>query len=441
MKFGIENVRCFRQPHCVRIAPLTILVGENSTGKSSFMSLLRIANQIAQGDLSPDFNSEPFSLGAYEQIAHRPHGQAPAKSFRLSLSMDMTLPEVPKQTTEATFDAHFIAREGQPALARFGFNVLEFQLTIESKPGETETKVDFPSLQGMSSRISTKATKSMLLGGFLPWMASFVFEQTYRKGPESEPISEAEADQFREEAALFTWMASQVQAQLREAIYPFAPIRTRPRRTYDPVISIFQEEGAHIPTRLARMQRAKNSDADRLHGQINEFGKVSGLFNALEVKTLGNSQGDPFQIHVKVGDTYANLIDVGYGVSQALPIIVDLLEGGDESRLYLLQQPEVHLHPRAQAQLGSFLGEVVSQTQSHVVVETHSDFLVDRVRMAIRDEQSHLTSEAVSLLYFEHTGAEVKIHEIALDSLGDIVDPPESYREFFMSELRNKFGV
>src|SRR5881396_1662040 len=75
-----------------------------------------------------------------------------------------------------------------------------------------------------------------------------------------------------------------------------------------------------------------------------------------------------------------NLVDVGYGVSQALPILVDTLQRPAADEVFLLQQPEVHLHPRAQAELGSFF---VSQAgkKRRFVIETHSDYLVDRVRM------------------------------------------------------------
>ncbi len=442
MKFKIENARCFGQPSRVRIAPLTMLVGENSTGKSSFMALLHTAHQVFHGKFVPDFNAEPFKLGAYDQIAHCVMGQNPAESFHLSLTAEVSLPTemalVETKTTDAVFEARFVAKEGQPALQQFRFDVCEFHLAIElkaSSESEDEIRIDFPAWQGTRPIAST--AKSRILEGFFPWwMMPFAVEQAY-----GGIVLEANADQFAVEASRFSWIAKEALSQLGTSVYPFAPVRTKPLRTYDPGTGMAQEEGAHVPTRLAQMQSVGSSEASSLQRQINEFGKGAGLFQTLEVKTLGASQADPFQIHARVGDTYANLIDVGYGVSQVLPIIVDLLEGGNESRLYLLQQPEVHLHPRAQAQLGSFLGETASRPPNCVVVETHSDFLVDRVRMAIGDKTSRLTSEDVSLLYFDHTGSEVQIHEIALDSFGDIVDPPASYRAFFMSELRNKFGV
>ena len=65
----VENVRCFHKRQTPRLAPLTLLVGENSSGKSTFLALLRVAWDIARGGRLVDFNEAPFSLGTYEQIA------------------------------------------------------------------------------------------------------------------------------------------------------------------------------------------------------------------------------------------------------------------------------------------------------------------------------------------------------------------------------------
>ncbi len=64
----IENVRCFRGRHEVPLAPLTILVGENSTGKSTLLAMARLAWDVSTG-YPLSFNEEPFRLGSYDQIA------------------------------------------------------------------------------------------------------------------------------------------------------------------------------------------------------------------------------------------------------------------------------------------------------------------------------------------------------------------------------------
>ena len=80
-----------------------------------------------------------------------------------------------------------------------------------------------------------------------------------------------------------------------------------------------------------------------------------------------------------------NLIDVGYGVSQVLPLLVELLPILSGASLFLLQQPEVHLHPSAQAALGSLFCTTVRASGRQLIVETHSEYIIDRIRMDIRD--------------------------------------------------------
>ena len=134
-----------------------------------------------------------------------------------------------------------------------------------------------------------------------------------------------------------------------------------------------------------------------------------------------------------------NLVDVGYGVSQVLPVITELRRR-DASPLFLLQQPEVHLHPSAQAALGSLFCQV-ARPGLQLVVETHSDHLLDRVRMDIRDSASSLKPEDVSILYFERGSLDVRIHSLRLDKQGNILNAPDSYRSFFMEETSRSLGL
>ena len=137
---------------------------------------------------------------------------------------------------------------------------------------------------------------------------------------------------------------------------------------------------------------------------------------------------------------FKNLIDVGYGVSQALPVITELLRD-DSPQMFLLQQPEVHLHPSAQAALGSLFCSIVADTDRQIIVETHSDHLLDRIRMDVRDKRTSLKPEDVSILFFERDELDVNIHSIGIDQEGNILNAPLSYREFFMEETRRSIGL
>ena len=210
-----------------------------------------------------------------------------------------------------------------------------------------------------------------------------------------------------------------------------APIRSKPRRTYSEMSSSSQPEGGHVPFLLSKLSGGEEAGGDKVAEEIRDFGGSSGLFEDVTPKRLGRKPSDPFQLLVETGGPAANLVDVGYGVSQVLPVLVDSVTA-PRATLVLIQQPEVHLHPRAQAALGSFFVHLAADEGRHLVIETHSDYIIDRVRMEVADGK--IAPDDVALLYFEKEHVESTIHRIAIDKLGNLVDAPRSYRSFFLKE-------
>ena len=177
---------------------------------------------------------------------------------------------------------------------------------------------------------------------------------------------------------------------------------------------------------------------------LEEFGQSSGLFDEIGIRQLGKRESEPFQLQIrKYGDRLKgpsrNVIDVGYGVSQVLPVITELLRR-DAPSMFLLQQPEVHLHPSAQAALGSLFCKVAGP-ERQLIVETHSDHMLDRIRMDIRDGQGNLGPEDVSILFFERSELDVHVHSLGLDKAGNVLGAPEGYRRFFMEEMQRSLGL
>ena len=231
-----------------------------------------------------------------------------------------------------------------------------------------------------------------------------------------------------------------------ENVRPFAsaPVRSRPRRTYDPMLLTHDAEGDSIPSYLANVSRRAADEWELLKGGLEHFGRSSGLFDEISVRSFGKSDGDPFQIQIrKFGKRrkgpWRNLTDVGYGVSQALPMLVEMLRP-DAAGMFLMQQPEVHLHPQAQAALATLFCQVAAGGRQ-LLVETHSDNIIDRVRMDVRDQTTGLKPEDVSILYFEPRDLDVKIHSIRLDEMGNVLDAPPGYRRFFTDEMMRAIGL
>lgn len=431
----VENVRCFRKRQEVPLAPLTLLVGENSTGKSTFLALVRLAWDLAAGKLPLDFNEEPFLLGAFSQIASSKRGRsAQTKSFVLGGCFDVG-PEKKERRSSACMSGEFRSSNGRPSLstATLSWENLSLLATIDESDIVSELRISRPG-GGEPAIMPSRAVEGYSLHPPRPSLLllfDLILVDLERGKVPRGGLSGVLGHQIR--------MMGRPVSGLKQRPFAFAPIRTRPLRTYDPIRDTPGPEGTHIPMLLAQIYMQNGEPSRRLREAVEAFGKASGLFTSLDVRTLGKGSGDPFQIQIHIDAQPVNIMDVGYGVSQALPIIVDCLRGPDEAT-FLLQQPEVHLHPRAQAELGSFFGALAKGRNQRFVIETHSDYLVDRVRMDIRDGKSGLRPEDVSVLYFERKSGEVEISRLEIDAQGNIVDPPPGYRRFFLEEERRFLG-
>ena len=196
---------------------------------------------------------------------------------------------------------------------------------------------------------------------------------------------------------------------------------------------------------MAGLSERNPTEWDSLRQKLESFGRVAGLFDEIRIHPFGDILGGPFQIQVRRHserrreEPWRNLLDVGYGVSQTLPVLTEI-HRSDGAPMFLLQQPEVHLHPSAQAALGSLLCEV-AESGRQVIVETHSDHLMDRVRMDVRDGTTNLNPKDVSLLFFERGDLDVNIHSIEFDEAGSVNGAPDGYRRFFFDEVRRSISL
>jgi len=392
-------------------------VGENSAGKTTFLAICQIVASILEGyNPNVSFNTPPFSLGAFEQIASYRGGRA-GRAREFSIAAEFGDADAP-----STVQAVFCSEAGQPTMRSWSFESSEYAVSIERKNGS-----------GLSLRLTTKGK-----GGES-------FSRTLRDVPWHRPISlfvlVQPATRDRTSLAKNLDLISTIDNRLRQlrhsfdqSPYAFAPIRTSPRRTYDPASTAPDPEGSHVPMLLAQL--ASQTDLKQwedLRGSLDDFGASSGLFEQITVKRKGNKDSDPFQIGVKSMGPVVNLADVGYGVSQVLPLVVDSIQRRrTNTKLFLLQQPEVHLHPRAQAALGTFFARLADKSRSFVI-ETHSDYLLDRVRMEVR-RGNGLRPEDLSILYFERGKEGAHIHSLSVDKNGSIMNAPPGYRDFFLSE-------
>jgi len=218
----------------------------------------------------------------------------------------------------------------------------------------------------------------------------------------------------------------------------FGPIRTKPKRTYDEWSVEFSSEGVHTPYLIRRMLKSK-SQAARLTDFIQKIGKASGLFQDVRTKSFGRGAMARFELDIVLDDKALNILNVGYGVSQSLPIIVELL-ARERDTWFAIQEPEIHLHPRAQAALGDALFEMAALDRKRFLVETHSDFAIDRFRMNYKNGRSDKPESQI--LFFERRDKHNVVTSLPISKAGELpADQPDSYRRFFIREQMNLLGI
>lgn len=411
-RIWLENYRCFRERQEARLAPLTLLVGDNSTGKTSFLAMIRALWDVAYLNRVPNFKEQPYDLGSFDEIAHYRGG----KGGR-AWSFEGGFEAAPRTKRTCHWSVAFSRQGTAPLPARRRLSNKKGDLWVEYNHDSAKILVRTP-----TSKWEVKAPRLDLEGDRL--LSLFL------------AIGLGGHDE--KETLAIKQLVRSFRPLRRQPLYAGAPVRSKPHRTYDPSFIARDPEGDYVPMYLANQYFEGKEHWDQLREDLQRFGKDAGLFDEITVKPLGKQSG-PFQLQMRRFDGRAkgpqrNLIDVGYGVSQVLPVVTELLRH-DAPPMFLLQQPEVHLHPSAQAALGSLFCRI-ADWERQIVIETHSDHLLDRVRMDVRDGAGALKPEDVSILYFERQGLSVRIHSLRIDQEGNVLDAPPGYRRFFMEEVR-----
>ena len=432
----LENFRCFGARQVARLAPLTLLVGENSTGKTSFLALVSAMLVVTGWRSVPDFNSSLYPLGSFSDIIHKRGAKRKGiRSFEAEISDSGVthlvrfeeLESSPYPTMRRISTASgWVEIQEPPAMnhIKIGVQGMEWTYTIENLE-----QYDASRLLSISLILQDVPNASRRESGPGTWL---------RLVNGNDPDTSAFAAIAEMEKEINQFMPMQPVSG--------GPIEGRPLRVYVP------ERDQEVVTYFDDLRRSDQSAWWTLKNDIEKFATEAGLFNEIRIKPFGGGVMAPFEVQVrKFGNrgkgVWRNWIDVGYGVSQAIQKMAVRVHPNQKTpAAFLLQQPETHLHPSAQAALGSLFCSVTEQKDNeHVrrqlIVETHSDYIIDRVRMNVRDKKTNLKPEDVSILYFERVGADVTIHSLRIDEQGNVLGAPPSYGQFFLEETNRSIGI
>lgn len=280
---------------------------------------------------------------------------------------------------------------------------------------------DFDLETYISKRHKEEANTVLGIEGFIPVGTAYM--PTLRQRIDYEPLSTFHI------ADLTTATCDTLQRTLAD-ILPMRPFRRPPERWYIFGGNTPQHvgyQGDLLPDLL--LHRPEMVD------ETNEWLKRLEIDYELKVKPIGTDSGDLFE--VKLRDTRRKehvsvaLPDVGFGVSQLLPFIVQSLVS--KKRIISIEQPEVHVHPKLQADIGDLLAAAIQNPrQNQFLIETHSEHLILRLQRLVRKKQ--IKPEEVSVIYVSRGPKGAKAERLRLDEDGDFID--EWPNGFFPERLR-----
>lgn len=127
--------------------------------------------------------------------------------------------------------------------------------------------------------------------------------------------------------------------------------------------------------------------------------------------------------------------NVGFGISYVLPIVVSLLTSTDD-KIIIIENPESHIHPRGQAELGKLMA-LAADNGAQLFIETHSDHIINGIRVAVKEKL--IDKNKVNICYFDKETSKdeqyTRITELKIDEQGELSDYPDNFLDEWKNQL------
>ena len=406
----MKNFKSWQDSGEVKLASLTGFFGTNSSGKSSLLQMLLLLKQTVGSDDILFFGNEnsPVNLGNFDEVIHRHNSGATLGlefGCKLQDSLEIIVFQpvnryghrefVPLNIDGFTFDTVICKNAGSLSVEHFSYTVgpKEFEKIMWKNEniyyGNTQGhRVDITSCYGRPKSWNVHLLK---------------------------PLSSAFDKLF-------------------DHVYPLGPTRVHPQRLYhwegtNPD-SVGQSGEYMIDSILnarvdQQMTPYKGQDVpieDRISWWLQEM----DLGYSFSIKRTTTGKDRDYDVLIQKGPDGAKvtLADMGYGLSQFLPVLV-LCYYAPEGSTLILEQPDVHLHPKAQADLADLLIEVITERNLQILVESHSEHLLTRLQLGIAEQK--IAANETALYFCENDNGVSTIKSLDVDELGNITNWPPNF--------------
>ena len=454
----LQDFKAFKDSGDVHVKPLTVLAGPNSGGKSSVLQSLLLLKQTLEAptDVQLSLDGAYLQFSSFSELSFgKPSPPQSKVEFNFGLETglpsdmvsdllpEILLPETPadeedevKFTNDIRLSFRHNSQEGKSGVAINRFHVTSslvgtdtlWELVGTLRDGKYRVVTSGDELT-VPEHYKDHKTDDARFRHFIP---QFLVS--------NENESERGHQLFIPLHPIFSFPLIELWKELDDNLEYLGPLRERPQRAYlhsgNPMTKI-GERGEYAAQILWLERNSKVDYLPELGAQprnvtlieaVNDSFARLGLLQNVNVKS---QESIMYQILFRLGGPRARKVvtiaDVGFGISQLLPILVLGLRS-DSSSLLLLEQPEIHLHPRLQANLADFLLTLSSRGR-RLIVETHSEHFINRLRRRIAEDSTDTLQSYVNILFVNppQNGQGASIEPLTIDRFGVIENWPQDF--------------
>lgn len=461
----LENYKCFKNETEIKIAPLTILCGVNSSGKSSIINSLLLQKQSYEDSSisnSLKLNGEYVKCGRFDDISFK------KKSETVNIKTSYELYKPLKYKQGATKQSKYDITSFKNLAKIYPFDVKYFKIcsNISIKKSVANKYVNDNILYSQNIVIQVIGLNGNVITSSIDLRnlqdAQYAIElSNIPKGETGELVESIElhdATCYFENFNLINAFSTNIKprgTQVSEIlanvylifkmntlqyknIHYLTPLRVYPQRNY--VLDYDNEDvgvsGEHTPY-IMYQYKDKNIDGflppenDVINKNTKKINFVSCVQKWMKYLQFGNytlpTSGETIQLNI----SDYNISNVGFGISQVLPIIVSGLIK-NENELLLLEQPEIHLHPSAQMSMADYLISMALNGKG-LIVETHSDHIINRIVRRIMENDTICKNTKIYFVDQNNEGIS-NIEEIVVDKVRGVMTTNKNFFTQFASE-------
>ena len=411
---------------------ITGVFGANSSGKTGllqFLLLLKQTKEATDRAVALELNGNYVKLGSISDAVHK-HDELKQitwkVSFRLPARKAIADPSVPLHNIAAGLSLTISASVGvvdkTPVARRLSYGLGHMVFELVPQTGK-QLKFDLKALpiDGQQSTFGFKRTVGR------PWDLP---------GPVKSYGFPDQARTYFQNAGFLADLEAAYEAMI-DRVYYLGPLRVFPERDYawgrsrptdvgrqgeKAIDAVLAATHAHETRKIRRKGRGKRMPFQEM---VAYWLREMGLIESFSVKEIAPGS-NRWQAHVKTrpGGSEVLLPDVGFGLSQVLPVVT-LLQYVPEGSTVILEQPEIHLHPLAQAGLADVIIQAATERKVQVIIESHSEHLLLRLQRRVAEEE--VSADNVRLYFCDAQHASSVLTPLELDVFGKISNWPKDF--------------